>query len=97
MSITASIGAMQFALVRRREIKVPPLALEPLLLADGMVVQRVERPNSTVLVIDHRSDARPQQRACLELWRPLVGGEGRISSLIILADLREQPPARPVA
>jgi hypothetical protein len=88
MAVTASIGALQFALVRRREMRAPALAGEPLLRIEGAVVQRVRGQHATVLVVDHRADPKAGEPTSVELWRPLVSGEGGVRSLLVLLDTR---------
>ena len=88
MAVTASIGALQFRLVRRREIRAPAFAGVALLCIEGALVQRVHGRHATVLVVDHRADPTAGQTASLELWRPLVSGEGGVRSLLVLLDKR---------
>jgi hypothetical protein len=72
-------------------VRGPDWESKPFTRIEDAVVGRIDRPRGTVLLVDHRRDSRRGDAARLELWRPVVRGEGAVRSLLVLVDA---PPER---
>jgi hypothetical protein len=91
MALHTTVGALRFMLHASARVRLPELHARPLLFAHGVELGVVDEDGASYLVVDHRADV--DARARVEIWRPLVGCEGNVAGLVMIADTALPGPA----
>jgi hypothetical protein len=86
VQLTATIGPMEFVLVRATRAHLPRFAARPLPLPGGQPLAVAEEGSRLFLVLDYRRDPVSPAAARVELWWPCSPGEGPLDALLVIAD-----------